>query len=344
MRTFRYSIPAGGSQSIHHAGSFIRGINGAKRYQVQIDEDAPFEFETGMGYTAPEPFRQVRIINTDDATQVIEVAITTTRVEDNRLIATQPVAPKPAERLAPLTLVNGSGTIPANLARRQLMLRADRDNAGVLSVEGLPLYPGDAMELDVTGEVAVSAENQPGLAAIGDAVGGGIYAGKDTIGGIEYHIIVGDAEAEAYGLEWKTSRTTTAGTDSDTDGLANTLAMEAAGIADHPAAEYCLNFASGGHDDWHMPARSQVTLIYNNLAGHPEFADLVASGGYAYLWTSSEYSINGAWTRDFSDGSESFDSKDNTARKVRPIRRIAVGNDAGVTVNDGDRLHVAEVI
>lgn len=159
-------------------------------------------------------------------------------------------------------------------------------------------------------------------AAIGDEIGGGIYAGIDTINGTDYHIISGDAASEELGLEWKTSRTATAGTGSETDGLANTLAMEAAGLAYHPAAAHCLAYAAGGHDDWHMPARSQVTLLYNNLAGHAEFATNVSSGNYT--WSSTETSTLYARIRRFSDGSEPLDNKDTTVHRVRPVRRVPV--------------------
>lgn len=159
-------------------------------------------------------------------------------------------------------------------------------------------------------------------AQIGDEIGGGIYAGTDTIDGTDYHIIAGLAESEEYGLEWKTSRTTTSGTGSDTDGLANTLAMETAGLADHPAAAHCLAYDGGGYNDWHMPARSQLTLMYNNLRDHAEFADNVSSGDYT--WASTEFSSNTAWNRKFSDGGEHYNTKDFTNRRVRPIRRVAV--------------------
>ena len=158
---------------------------------------------------------------------------------------------------------------------------------------------------------------------IGDEIGGGIYAGIDTINGADYHIIAGKYDSEEYGLRWKTSRTSTPGTGSATDGLANTLAMEAAGLSDHPAAAHCLADTGGGRSGWHMPARSQLTLMYHNLAGHAEFNANVSSGDYT--WASTEDSSTSAWGRRFSDGLVGTSSfKDNTLRRVRPVRRVAV--------------------
>jgi hypothetical protein len=66
-------------------------------------------------------------------------------------------------------------------------------------------------------------------------------------------------------LQWKTANTTTAGTTSNFDGAANTAAMDTAGIADHPAAEFCVNLSIGGHTDWYLPARYELDIAYFNL-------------------------------------------------------------------------------
>lgn len=172
----------------------------------------------------------------------------------------------------------------------------------------------------VSAEVSIVIGDDYASAQVGDEIGGGIYAGTDTIGGVDYHIISGKAESEEYGLKWKTSFSITPGTGSATDGLANTLAMEAAGLAEHPAAAYCLAYEGGGFTDWHMPANSQLTLLYNNLAGHPEFANNTSG----YTWSSTEDSASGAWAMSFSGGNLSLVAKDSTNRRLRPIRRVAV--------------------
>lgn len=187
-------------------------------------------------------------------------------------------------------------------------------------------------DFDGAGVGTVSAEQTLEItsalasAAIGDEVEGGIYAGIDSIDGTDYYIVAAKASGEEYGLQWKTSQTSTPGTSSNTDGLANTQAMQAAGIADHPAAEHCVNYAGGGFSDWHMPARSQMTLMYNNLAGHAEFSATASSNDY--VWTSREYSSSAAYARRFSDGYETYfasqAAKDFTNLRTRPVRRVAV--------------------
>lgn len=84
--------------------------------------------------------------------------------------------------------------------------------------------------------------------AIGDFVYGGYYAGNLLIEGTTYALLVADVSADITGADsrWKTSNTSTAGTDHLTDGVANTNAMIAAGIELHPAANHCVNYDGGG--------------------------------------------------------------------------------------------------
>jgi hypothetical protein len=66
-------------------------------------------------------------------------------------------------------------------------------------------------------------------------------------------------------LAWKTANTTTAGTSSTFDGAANTAAIVTAGIADHPAANFCKNLSIGGFTDWYLPAYHELDIAYFNL-------------------------------------------------------------------------------
>ncbi|MDI5890591.1 DUF1566 domain-containing protein [Halomonas rhizosphaerae] len=157
---------------------------------------------------------------------------------------------------------------------------------------------------------------------VGDEVEGGIYAGIDTIDGTDYHIIAGLESSEVQGLVWKPSYTDTPGAESMTDGLANTQDMEAAGLSSHPAAEHCVNYAGGGYNDWHLPAQSQLALMYNNLRGHPEFATNVSSA--EYTWTSTESSATSAIAYGLHNNVATALGKKTTTYFTRPVRRVAV--------------------
>ena len=116
----------------------------------------------------------------------------------------------------------------------------------------------------------------PVLPAIGAAFEGGFFAGtiSHSFDGVATHaLIVAPREFGASGtgyqigtlLQWKTTNTTTTGADSPFDGYANTVAMEAAGLANHPAANYCRGLTIGGFTDWYLPARYELDIAYENL-------------------------------------------------------------------------------
>ena len=115
-----------------------------------------------------------------------------------------------------------------------------------------------------------------GLPAIGGAYQGGFLAGyiSHTANGIATHaLIVAPRATGASGTnytlttmyQWKTSDTTTAGTTSTFNGAANTAAMVTAGIALHPAAQFCTTLSIGGYTDWYLPARDELEIAYYNL-------------------------------------------------------------------------------
>lgn len=111
---------------------------------------------------------------------------------------------------------------------------------------------------------------------VGEAYGGGYFAGyiSHTADGNPTHALIvapratgatGSGYTVTTNLQWKTATTTTAGANSAFDGAVNTAAMVTAGIADHPAAEFCVNLSIGGFTDWYLPARYELDIAYFNL-------------------------------------------------------------------------------
>lgn len=192
----------------------------------------------------------------------------------------------------------------------------------------------------------------------GTPFGGGYYAGRINIGGQIYALVVAPKAlgGEAPGtLTWKTSQTTTAGTDSVNDGWANTQAMATAGLANHPAAQFCRGLSIGGFNDWYLPAKDELEILYRNFkptiqanstsygansssvppqgnytSGNPAktsialFKEGAAEAFIAdWYWSSTQYSSSSAWYQLFNDGGQYYFNK-SSAYYVRAIRKVLV--------------------
>jgi len=100
---------------------------------------------------------------------------------------------------------------------------------------------------------------------IGQAYGGGFYAGKINVSGTQYYLIVAPkASGENSSRTWGPSTTVT-GVFSDINGPTNTATLAALG-ASYQAAVFCNNLNSGGglngYTDWYLPAKNELEVLY----------------------------------------------------------------------------------
>jgi hypothetical protein len=210
-------------------------------------------------------------------------------------------------------------------------------------------------------------------AVIGEPFGGGYFAGyiSHTADGSPTHaLIVAPRATGATGtgytlttnLTWKTATTTTAGTTSPFDGAANTAAMVTAGIADHPAANFCVGLSIGGFTDWYLPSRLELEIAHFNLKP-TSLANNTSAGVNAYSvparaisyttlypsqtylaafqsgsseafsstffhWSSTEINASTAWRLSFGQNNAGSGEQLNAAKNgvfaVRAFRRIAL--------------------
>ena len=109
----------------------------------------------------------------------------------------------------------------------------------------------------------------PGPTVIGQAYGGGYYAGKIAVGGggvaTHYLIVAPKSSGEAYGKKWGTYPATT-GITSVIAGPTNTTSLIALGAA-YEAPIFCGTTCNasggiGGYTDWYMPAKNELEVLY----------------------------------------------------------------------------------
>jgi hypothetical protein len=194
---------------------------------------------------------------------------------------------------------------------------------------------------------------------IGQAFGGGFYAGQIGVSSVATHyLIIGPvASAQNASIQYKNVSTATAGADSVIDGPQNTADIVADGNSTvYPAAHFCNDLVIGGFSDWYMPAKNELEVCYYNLkpgtatnntsvginanavparasnytSGTPaqtSATDFRTTGAEDFAevlyWASTEASASEAWMKDFGDGNQFYDFKTRSYR-VRAVRRVAV--------------------
>jgi hypothetical protein len=216
-----------------------------------------------------------------------------------------------------------------------------------------------------TGRFSAPAFDFLNPASIGLPAAGGYFAGliSHTANGNPTHaLIVAPREGGATGpnyplttsLSWKTEATATTGTNSPFDGAANTAAMVAAGINNHPAAKFCVDLSIDGLTDWYLASRFEWDIAYFNLkpsttANNTSWganiysvppksnntSSIPAQTGAANFntsfqafapfthWSSTEATATAAWILNMGAGFQSTDNK-LTLNAVRAFRRIAL--------------------
>jgi hypothetical protein len=131
-------------------------------------------------------------------------------------------------------------------------------------------------------------------------------------------LLDGDTAGVSWGGYGKAVGTTARGTATGS-GSSNTTGIVAAygsnepyaGTADY-AALRCNNIIVNGHDDWYLPSKDELNLLF-------ELRDKIGAFKPSWYWTSTEGSGIAAWGQNFLNGLQGLNGKMNESN-VRPIR------------------------
>lgn len=193
-------------------------------------------------------------------------------------------------------------------------------------------------------------------AVIGTPFEGGFFAGLYKQGDETRALIVSGKDGDIDDAEWGEYGQDVTGAGSYTDGLANTKAMAESGSE---LAKQVLALNIGGFDDWAIPARDQLELLYRHFkpttranccsfrdgdnpssipAGYPYTEQSPAQtsiDGFregeehvlqaVWYWASTQCSSCDAWIQGFSYGDVYYSNKGSEAR-VRAVRSAVVTN------------------
>ena len=97
-------------------------------------------------------------------------------------------------------------------------------------------------------------------------------------------------------------------------GKANTRAIMTDCSEKDTAAMKCTLYRGGGRDDWFLPSKNELNMIYHNL----HKAAIGDFDPFNY-WSSSEEDASYAWNQHFKDGTP-YDSNKSYSLRFRAIR------------------------
>lgn len=176
MRDYAFkAVPAGETRIIHApTGDFFRVKDSPVDLFVEletIDGDRPAQLtlqETGyFRMPARRDYQLIRMRN--DGAEAADFVVTLGKGEtgDNLLSGDVSTVTRPAATMpggGALTMSAGANSIAGNANRREIILRSNPDNTGKVWLgtavdNGIPLFPGDTMILQVSGEIDLWAES-----------------------------------------------------------------------------------------------------------------------------------------------------------------------------------------
>jgi TolB-like protein len=200
------------------------------------------------------------------------------------------------------------------------------DNMNALVSQTVQTLTGRSGQAVVSsGKAAGSGGARPAQAAgeykVGDfgPAGGLVFYDKGRVINGWRYLEAAPAEAEFTGIQWGAYQKTVGGTATvvgtgkrNTELIVNFLKRTG---ENGRAAQLCDELDIDGYDDWFLPSKDELDLMYKNL-----WVKGLAEFGNTWYWSSSESSSNYfAWVQNFSAGSQYTNSKYYTGR-VRAVR------------------------
>ena len=163
-----------------------------------------------------------------------------------------------------------------------------------------------------------------------------LYIGQFYKGGYIFYLdatgchgLVAAPVDQSTNAEWGCFSTLIGGTSAAVGtGQANTTAIVNGCATAGIAARLCDDLVYGGYDDWFLPSKDELDLMWNNLADpdgdndNSGPSDPNNIGGFAadFYWSSTEVDLSDAWSQDFSIGDQNFIGDKSVNVHVRAVR------------------------
>ncbi|MBU0487510.1 MAG: protein kinase [Bacteroidetes bacterium] len=180
-----------------------------------------------------------------------------------------------------------------------------KSNAGVQPIvqQENPVSEDQSNDKKAEEQLKEQQENNKPTLKIGDNYAGGIIFYLDASG--KHGLVCAPKDQGKY--VWGCYEKEIGGTSkSFGSGAANTRQI-ANNCESNTAAGLCYNLNLNGYDDWFLPSKDELNLMYKNLHKN-------GIGGFStnFYWSSSEHNAYYAWLQNFINGYQGYYNKDNS--------------------------------
>jgi hypothetical protein len=149
---------------------------------------------------------------------------------------------------------------------------------------------------------------------VGDYFQGGIIIALDITG---EHGLIAAIEDQSITDPWYNGEFVETDARSTEDGFDNTQKIiRAQGPVGTYAAKLCADYKNDGFDDWYLPSKEELNILYQNKDLFENLVDQL-------YWSSTEYEIGSAWVQDFTSGDQHLDNtSDRASVHTRAVRKF----------------------
>lgn len=168
MREFRRVLVSGQQDQLSAQGDYVYLKSAVGEIAVITESGNEVRLQQGQGVRFVRKFETLQVRNDYGLNQAFTLIVGSGDFQNNALVGEIGAVPVAGSGLVGLPLLTINATaqqVPSNSARRQLVIRAAAENAGVIWIGsgavnvGLPLAAGDAAEIDITGALPLIGTN-----------------------------------------------------------------------------------------------------------------------------------------------------------------------------------------